>query len=192
MSHKRQKTPKKNISPLKFTYRDYCLLPDDGHRYEIINGELYNAPAPFVVHQQILANLNRQLDAYCRERRHGTLLFAPVDVVFSDVDVVQPDILWISRERTSILTKKNLQGAPDLVVEITSPGTKEKDENIKLKLYQKFGVKEFWLLDPERQVLSVFQRKGRMLKLIQKYSEIESFESPLFPGLRINLQEVFV
>jgi Uma2 family endonuclease len=183
--------PLYEVNEEKLTYRDYCSLPDDGHRYEIIDGELYNAPSPYVDHQRMLRNLARILDAYCTEKAQGEVLYAPVDIVFSDHDVVQPDILWVSKERRKVITKKNLQGAPDLVVEISSPFTREKDERIKRKLYGKFGVREYWLLDPERGVLSVYRISGRVLRLAQKYADIETFESPLFPGLKLDLKKVF-
>lgn len=174
-----------------FTYSDYCLLPDDGKRYEIIDGELHNAPAPYVRHQVVLRNLGGVLEPYCRQNAHGELLYAPVDVVLSDIDVVQPDIIWISNENRRIITMKNIQGVPDLVVEIVSPHTKRKDEELKVKLYQRFGVKEYWLIDPEGGVLSLYRLRGKLLELVQKYSDVETFKSRCFPGLKIDLKRVF-
>lgn len=173
------------------TYQDYCELPDDGIRYEIIGGELYNAPAPYITHQDISLNLERILDAYCRQHSHGKMIHAPADVVLSNIDVVQPDILWISAERMPIITRKNLQGAPDLVVEIVSEWTHRKDSVVKKKLYGKFGVTEYWLIDPGKRSVSVFRRWGRGLRLADTFTKPASFSSPLFPGLTIKVKEIF-
>src|SRR5436305_12018508 len=105
-------------STKKLTYEDYLLLPDDGHRYEIIDGELFVTPSPNEKHQTAAYNLVLLIGNYLAKHKMGRLLFAPFDVVFSDYDVVQPDLLFIRRERKGILTKKNVQGAPDLAIEI--------------------------------------------------------------------------
>jgi len=176
--------------PSKFNFNDYCLLPEDGKRYEIIDGELHNAPAPTVAHQRIVMRLLDILYPYCNENKHGELLVAPVDVLFSEIDVVQPDILWVSNERLSIITEKNIQGSPDLVVEIVSPSTARKDRELKVKLYEKFKVAEYWLVDPGMGSVSVFRLSGDGLDLVGKHSDLETLESPLFPGLKVDLSVV--
>lgn len=181
-----------NAAENLFTYEDYCLLPENGNRYEIIGGELYNAPAPYTSHQRVLRRFGDILSPYCARNHHGELFYAPTDVVLSGIDIVQPDILWISNERLAIITEKNIQGPPDLAIEIISPATRDKDQKLKLKLYQKFRIKEYWLMDLDKRVLSVFVLTGRILKLKQKYSDIEKFESPCFPGLSINLKKIFL
>jgi Uma2 family endonuclease len=185
-----------NGEPMKYdddrlTYQDYLDLPENGNRYEIISGELHNAPAPLIRHQEVLMNLGRILDSYCHRRRHGKLLFAPVDVVLSQIDVVQPDIIWISEKRLAIITSRNVVNAPDLVVEITGPFTRRKDMLIKRKLYEKHGVKEYWVIDPDQEWLRIYRRSGKKLSFRHTLKKDDSFHCPLFPGLMIELKDVF-
>jgi Uma2 family endonuclease len=180
-----------DIADERLNYGDYYDLPEDGHRYEIIGGELFNSPAPFIRHQQILRNIGDSLSPYCRQRSHGMLLYAPTDVILTNYDIVQPDILWVSDARKKIITKRNIQGAPDLVVEITSIHTKREDLVLKKKLYGRHGVSEYWLVDPDRNSLDVFKRRGRGLRHAASFGRRESFETPMFPGLVIELKKVF-
>lgn len=121
---------------VKFTYEDYLLFPDDGKRHELIDGEHYVTPSPSTKHQRISGNLLYFLKDHLRRTKAGRMFDAPMDVVLSDFDVVQPDLLFVSSARASIITEKNIQGAPDLVVEILSDGTRKTDEIIKRKLYE--------------------------------------------------------
>ncbi len=180
------------IADERLNYGDYCGLPEDGHRYEIIGGDLFNSPAPFVQHQEILRSIGDVLSPYCSQRKHGLLLYAPADVIFSEHDIVQPDILWISDARMKIVTKRNIQGAPDLVVEIVSIYTKRKDAVLKRKLYGRYGVKEYWLVDPDQKCLDVFRRHGRALRHAASFGRRDSYTSPLFPGLQIELRKFFL
>ena len=107
----------------RLTYEDYCLLPDDGKRYEIIDGELYVTPSPVSAHQRVVTNLTYYLVEFTKRLGQGQVFVAPFDVVFSHYDVVEPDLIYISTERASVLTEKNVQGAPDLVVEVPSEST---------------------------------------------------------------------
>ena len=134
----------------KLTYADYLETSDD-ERYELLNGELIEYPSPKEIHQSVLGNLYLILAKFIRERSLGKVYFSPFDVVLSDTNVVQPDILFISNERADIITPDNVQGAPDLVVEILSPATAERDRTVKLDLYATYGVKEYWIVDPRRQ-----------------------------------------
>lgn len=120
-------------SSVKFTYEDYLLFPEDGRRHELIAGDHYVTPAPNTKHQRVIANLGALLVNLVKAKRLGTVLFAPCDVIFSDFDVVQPDLLYISANRQSIITEKNIQGAPDLVIEVLSDASRRTDELIKKK-----------------------------------------------------------
>ena len=131
----------------KYTYQDYLELPDDGNRYEIIEGELVMPPAPYTIHQDICRNIATELTIYTRKMKLGKIYFAPTDVVLSDINVVQPDILFISNENLQIITEKNIKGVPDLIVEIISPSTEYYDLFVKKETYEKSGVKEYWLVD---------------------------------------------
>ena len=140
---------------VKFTYEDLLNFQDDGKRHEIIDGEHFVTPSPNTKHQRIVGRLNLALGNYLEHHPIGEVFVAPFDVVFSDLDVVEPDLLYISRERAQVLTDQHVRGAPDLVVEILSPGTRKTDEVTKRKLYDRSGVQEYWVVDPELDVIGV-------------------------------------
>jgi len=177
--------------PRKLTYEDYVLFPEDGLRHEILDGEHYVTPAPFVRHQFISSNLHILLGSFIRRRRAGKLLAAPTDVILSPHDIAQPDLFFISNERMGIVTEPNVQGAPDLVVEILSKRTRRRDERLKLERYDRFGVLEYWIIDPERQGAKVYRRDDRGLRLAAELSIADAFTTPLLPGLEIPLTEIF-
>src|SRR5215213_8209437 len=132
----------------KLTYEDYVLIPDDGKRHEILDGEHYVTAAPYPRHQAILGELHYWIRAFLAQNRLGRVFFAPVDVLLSRHDIVQPDLLFISNERLTVLTEKNVQGAPDLLVEVLSDSTRRIDEGLKLERYELLEVREYWVVDP--------------------------------------------
>ena len=138
----------------RLTYADYLETSDD-ERYELLKGELVMSPSPKEIHQHISGILYLAIGAFVRERSLGKVYFAPFDVVLSDTNVVQPDLLFVSNERAGIITQDNVQGAPDLVVEILSPATAERDRTLKLDLYAQYGVKEYWIVDPDAETSTV-------------------------------------
>ena len=174
---------------IKFTYQDYLQFPDDGKRYQIIEGELHMTPAPVPYHQRISRNLEIILWDFVRNKNLGEVYYAPCDIVLTEENVVQPDIFFISKEREHIIGEKNIQGTPDLIIEILSPGTEELDRKLKVRLYEGFGVREYWLVDPERKEVEV------LMLTPEGYSRFgifgESLSSPLLQGLVMNLSEVF-
>ncbi|HET7093585.1 MAG TPA: Uma2 family endonuclease [Thermomicrobiales bacterium] len=145
------------------TAQDLAEYPDDGLRYEIINGELYAAPAPLLSHQELAARIFRLLDGAVNAANAGKVYFAPVDVRLSRFDVVQPDLLFVSRDRLSIFRDNQfVEGAPDIVVEIASPSTRVIDLVRKAALYARSGVVEYWTVDPLRDALVInVLRNGR-------------------------------
>ena len=174
------------------TYDDYCLIPEDGKRYEVIEGVLYMSPAPFYRHQKALARLFAILNSYVTLADAGELLFAPFDVVFSEHDVVQPDILFISKERLSILTEKNAQGAPDLIIEILSERNRRHDEVMKKSLYERFGIKEYWIVDPARETVKVYKIQEDRYTLQAELDDLHAvLETTVLPGFRCTLEDVF-
>ncbi len=177
--------------PRKLTYEDYVLIPEDGQRHEILDGEHYVTPAPFIRHQLISSNLHSLLGPFIRKRRLGTLLAAPTDVLLALHDIAQPDLLFISNERARILKEKNVQGTPDLVVEILSKSTRRRDERLKLERYDLFGVLEYWIVDPAKEGVKVYRREGGRLRLAADLSATEVLKTPLLPGLEIAVAEVF-
>lgn len=178
---------------IKFTYEDYLLFPDDGRRHELIDGEHYMTPAPSIKHQQISMNLSRALSNYLAARRIGRAYAAPCDVVLSDTDVVQPDLLIVLSAKASIVTGRNILGVPDLIIEILSETTRKTDEIIKRKLYERYGVQEYWIVDPELETVKVYrmtpQGYSRVAELSHEASD--SLSTPLLPDLTIPLTDLF-
>lgn len=173
----------------RLTYDDYANLPGD-ERYELIDGELILVASPSERHQWTATRLYRQM-LLAEDMGLGWVYFAPFDVVLTDNDVVQPDLLFISRESADILTEANVQGAPDLVVEILSPSTSRLDRTRKRDLYERHRVNEVWLVDPEERKMSVLLLRNGKLEVIGEYGEGQSFNSPTLDQLKIELDDVF-
>jgi len=174
----------------RLTYDDYCLLPADGKRYEIIDGELFVTPSPLRAHQKVVTRLAYHLVEFVRREGQGEVYVAPFDVVFSLHDVVEPDILYVSKERASVVTEKNVQGAPDLVVEVLSETTAEIDGTTKLKLYARNGVQEYWLIDPEACAAEIYRREAQGFERVVALQSSESLTTPLLPGFSVPLHEL--
>ena len=144
-------------SRLKLTYDDYLLFPDDGKRHELIDGEHYVTPSPNLRHQTIAGRLYLTIGTWLRAHPSGRVFFAPLDVIFSRFDVVEPDLLYVSNERApELLSGDYVTGAPDLVIEIGSPSTRHRDETIKRRLYERSNVTEYWIVDPDIDVIRVY------------------------------------
>jgi Uma2 family endonuclease len=180
---------------IKFTYEDYKSLPEsETKRYELVGGELVMVPSPDPEHQDIVGNLFRVLSVHVRRHRLGKVYLAPLDVVLGEgeeAEVVQPDLLYISPQRQDIIAQKEIRGAPDMVVEVLSPSTAQRDRTLKKKLYAKYGIQEYWLVDPEAQTVEVLTLGQRGYERAGLYTKNETLESPLLVGLRIPLDEVF-
>ena len=181
------------LSSTKFTYEDYLLFPDDGKRHELIDGEHYVTPSPVTKHQRISGNIFVFLGTYIQKVKIGQLFAAPMDVVLSDLDVVQPDLLFITNKRDSIITEKNIQGPPDLVVEILSASSRKTDEMVKRKLYERYRVAEYWIVDPELESIKIYRLSDNGFSRIAELSvEInDTLTSPLFPDWQLPLSQMF-
>jgi Uma2 family endonuclease len=164
-------------------YRDYAALPDDGRRYEIFDGELSVTPAPSLDHQIILANLFRILDAHVRARNLGIVLFAPLDVILTDANIVQPDLVFLDHERMSRSSRRGVEGPPTLLVEVLSPGTTGVDRNVKRALYAREGVAFYWIVDPEARTLEAFRAEGNLSTLVLRASGRDPYCLPPFDDL---------
>ena len=175
---------------VKFTYSDYCLLPED-KRYELIGGELYMAPAPLTRHQVILLNLVLLIGPFVRQSNLGRLLPAPVDVIFSDEDVLQPDLIFVAVDREGIVTERACEGAPDLVVEILSPSTRRRDRELKRKVYANYGVKEYWLVDPETESIQILRLGDIDFADCGIFRSGSSVSTPLLPRLELPVSDLF-
>jgi Uma2 family endonuclease len=175
----------------ELTYEDYLRLPDDRKRYEIYEGELAMTPSPSFHHQEISRNLEFILHSHVRRHALGHVMDAPLDVILDTNTVVVPDLLFIAADRMSIVTEKGVEGPPDLVIEILSPGTQRYDRIRKLNLYAKFGVHWYWILDPAEETLEEYELcEGSYVRRGSHESE-DLFKPLLFPGLDVELKEVW-
>ncbi|WP_447975037.1 Uma2 family endonuclease [Nitrospira sp. Kam-Ns4a] len=175
---------------IRFTYQDYLQLPED-RRYEIIEGDLFMVPAPVPYHQQVSRNLGYCLHGFVSDRGLGEVFYAPCDLLLSETDVVQPDLFYISEAQRSIITDKNIQGAPELVIEILSPATAERDRGVKQKLYARAGVAEYWLVDTDAKTIEVLALREGQYHRAGLYARQDVLVSPLLPGLTIPLTKIF-
>ncbi len=175
---------------LKFTYEDYCLLPE-GQRYEVVDGELFVTPAPTTLHQLVKRRLVRILEDFGEAGGFGNVLDAPYDVVLSKNDVVQPDALFVSTARRPIIGEKCIQGAPDLVVEVLSPSTEDRDRIVKAKRYATFGVQEMWLVDPDAKTIEGLVNSEEGFRREALYGEADTVRSTVLPGLEFPAGPVF-
>jgi len=179
---------------VKLTYDDFVQFPDDGLRHELIDGEHYVTPSPNTKHQSVSINLTVLIGSWLERNPIGRLFHAPFDVVFSTYDVVEPDLLYLSNERASdALTPLHVRGVPELVVEIGSPGTRRRDEMIKRRLYDRTGVSEYWIVDPEIDTIRVYRREAKTFaRVVELSAEARDvLTTSLLPGLEIPLSRVF-
>jgi Uma2 family endonuclease len=171
----------------KLTYRDYLLLPDDGKRYEIIDGDLHMTPSPTTRHQIIVGLFLHHLMTHLETHPIGTVFTAPYDVVLSDTDVVEPDLVVVLNDGRARITEKNVQGPPDIIIEILSPGTAARDRDLKRKRYERFGVQEYWLVDPDQNALEILALKDRQYVQVCRAARPAQCTSALLPGLVLDL-----
>jgi Uma2 family endonuclease len=174
----------------KYTYADYLRIPDN-ERYELVEGDLLVTPAPVPRHQRISRKIEFQLEKFVTEKDLGEVFDSPCDVHLDDENVVQPDIMFISKDRLHIIGEKNIQGAPDLVVEIISESTAYRDLVQKKSLYAQHGVKEYWVVVPEKEIIEVYVLKESLYALHKTFRKSDSLDSPTFPDFRIGLTNVF-
>jgi Uma2 family endonuclease len=179
-------------SAAKLTYADYELFPDDGLRHEIIDGEHYVTASPITRHQRISLSLLHLIQSYLDTHPIGELFSAPFDVVLSFTDVVVPDLIYLSKARAHLLTAKNLQGAPDLVVEILSPSTRPRDERLKRDLYERVGVTEYWLVDPDGDFVTIYRRGAAEFLPPLRFEKDAVVTTLLLPGFELRLDRVLV
>ncbi|MBI1814502.1 MAG: Uma2 family endonuclease [Deltaproteobacteria bacterium] len=175
---------------LKLDYDDYCRFPNDGKRYELIDGALHVSPSPVTIHQKISARLMVRLYAHVEAAQLGTVLAAPMDVILSRHDIVQPDLLFISNERADIITEKNIQGAPDLLVEILSQD-REHDLVTKRRLYARYGVTEYWIIDPTHVGIQTFRRPGRARFFRPPVTIRRMLTTALLPGFALDVRDLW-
>ena len=181
-------------SGVKLTYDDFVQFPDDGQRHELIDGVHYVTPSPNLGHQDFLGRLHLIMAGWLEEHPVGKVFFAPLDVILSRFDVVEPDLLYVSNERApALLAGDWVTGAPDLVVEIISPSTRKREETLKRSLYERVGVLEYWVCDPKTKAFHLYVRKNDRFELTAERSHAKNdvLTTPLLAGLEIPLARVF-
>lgn len=174
----------------RYTYKDYLLIDDD-KRYEILRGGLIMVPAPFTIHQRLLIRLSVIFSNFIKEKKLGEVLVAPTDVVLSEDTVVQPDMLFISKERLDIIKEAAITGSPDLIVEIVSPSSASYDTVEKRDIYEEYGVKEYWLVFPQEKVIEVLTLESNIYREFCKGRKTGVVRSKIIVGLEVDLKEVF-
>ena len=174
----------------KYTYEDYMRTPDDT-RYELLDGELILSPSARTTHQRASINIEHPLIEFVRENELGEVFHAPYDVVLDDFNVVQPDILFVSKERAHIITDLNIQGTPDLVIEILSPSTAQRDRTQKRDLYARRGVPEYWLASADAESVQVLTLQDGEYRVAGIYTAGQTVVSPLLQGFSLNIDDIF-
>ncbi len=182
------------MKSLRWTTQDLEYLPDDGNRYEIVDGELYVAKQPHWQHQLVCAQLFFLLQAWSNQTQAGMANLAP-GVIFANDSAVVPDVVWISHERlkNALQADGKLHTSPELVIEVLSPGTENahRDREIKLKLYSRRNAKEYWIVNWQERTLEVYRRENAELTLIRTLDEADVLETPLLPGFSCKVGELF-
>jgi Uma2 family endonuclease len=174
-----------------FLATDIWDTPDDGTRYEVIDGKLYVTPPPVWKHQIGLANLLLIVGLFIRSHKLGKIVPAPLGVVLDEHNGVQPDIVYVSRERLGIISERGVEGAPDLVVEVLSPSTRARDKGIKMRRYAAAGVPHYWQLDPTTDSLEAYRLTEQGYELVGRYGPGALFRPELFPGLEIPIDDLW-
>ena len=173
-----------------FTYEDLLYTPDDGKRYEVLEGDLIVSPSPKWKHQRIVHRLHTYLTSW-ENAGYGSVCTAPMDVVLSNRDVVEPDLLFIAKEHLGIVKAESVQGAPDLVVEVISEGSRRHDAITKRHIYERHGVRFYWLVDPEEETVRVFELNDGAYGEPTTLHADQQLTCPLFPGITEDVGELF-
>jgi Uma2 family endonuclease len=179
----------------EWTYDDYLRLPDDGRRYEIIEGVLYVANAPSYDHQFAVSAIARQIGNFVAEKRLGVILIAPFEVHLPDIaKPVQPDILFIAAERQPSPGAQLFEGAPDLIVEVLSPSSLRLDQHVKFGAYERARVQEYWIADPKTRSVTIYAlpEGGQEYVLLDQFTADETLHSKVFAGLQLAVGGLFV
>lgn len=167
------------------TYEDYAVLPDDGRRYEIHEGELSVTPSPGADHQRVLGRLFRVLATHVDDLHLGEVLLSPIDVVLANVTVVQPDLVYLDRSRQVSAGPRGVAGPPTLAVEIVSPSTPRIDRVIKLRLYARYRVPYYWIVDPDTCTIEAYELADDGYRLVTTVRGAETVSLPPFPDLAL-------
>jgi Uma2 family endonuclease len=175
-NNNREKASPDQLKESGLTYNDYAAI-EDGNRYELVAGQLeLMSPGPTTIHQLVSAELFKRFSDSCES--DYIILPAPIDVILAPTEVRQPDLVVVNRSRMEILSNRGVEGAPDLVVEILSPATLKRDKIDKLKTYAKYGIQEYWIVDPVTGILEQYILSAERYDLINIFQEEEVVTSP--------------
>ncbi|MFC0211684.1 Uma2 family endonuclease [Paenibacillus chartarius] len=181
---------KKLVREHPFTYEAYAAMPEDGNRYEIVDGILeLMSPGPALPHQSVSAELEYLLNSSCRSEY--MIFHAPLDLILSPTDMRQPDVMIVHRSRQHILTNRGIEGPPDVIAEILSPGSKRRDRLSKAATYAKYGVEEYWIVDPDGESLEQYMLRGSVYELIEVYEGDAPLRSDKLPCATFTMNELF-
>lgn len=172
------------------TYEDYAELPNDGRRYEIHDGELSVTPSPGRRHQRVVLEFAVALHAHVRAHDLGEVYVAPFDVILADSTIVQPDVTFVARDRLGLLAERGAEGSPTLAVEVISPYTGRIDRSTKWRLYARFAIPYYWIVDPQAQTIDVYQLVGATYEGPQHFAGAFA-DLPPFPGLTLDAMSLW-
>jgi Uma2 family endonuclease len=178
-----------HASPSKLTYEDYLLFPEDGRRHELLDGEHFVTDSPFAPHQDVVLELATHLRVYLWSHPIGRLFSNPMDVILARNTVVQPDLLFISQERTGMI-QGHVHGVPDLMVEVLSDSTRRIDQGLKREIYERSGVREYWLIDHVERTITIYRLAGSRFRHAANLRG-DALASPLLPGFALPLARLF-
>lgn len=177
----------------KLTYEDFLLIPNDGRRHELLDGEHFMTPSPNTKHQRLVGKLFKAVSDFLTRHPLGEVFVAPYDVVLSPFDVCEPDLVFVANDRASIITPANIQGVPSLVIEILSEGTRKLDETYKRVQYERFSVPEYWIVDPDLERVKEYRiREARYDDPSElRLENNDELTSEVLPGFRLPLSNLF-
>lgn len=184
--------PTMSIAPAtRLSYKEFCELPDDGQRYEILDGALFASPSPQTRHQRVIGRLFRMLSDHVETHDLGEVFIAPYDVLLAEHDIVEPDLVYVSKERARIVTDLHIRGVPDLLIEVLSPLRPQYDTQKKRERYAATGVPWYWLVDPQKQHVAELKLSGSDYVAVSEAADQAAFNSKLFSDLAIDLRQLW-
>ena len=175
----------------KLTYADYCAMTPEGGGFQLLDGELIEMPSPTYYHQEVSSNIYIPLRLFTVDGGIGKVFYAPLDVILSEHDTAQPDVLFISNARRHIFGARVIEGAPDLVVEVLSPSTARYDLGYKMELYARHDVKEYWIADCDAATIRVLLLVNGAFVEMGVYGRRDTLTSPTLPGFSLDIDDVF-
>jgi Uma2 family endonuclease len=168
------------------TYDDYAAMPEDGHRYELCEGDLVMTPSPRPRHQSVVGNLHLVMAEHVREHALGEVYLSPVDVILSRITVLQPDLVYVEQGRLGIVTERAIEGAPTLVVEVLSPSSSARDRGVKQALYARYGVPNYWIVEPATRNVQALRLGGASYETVAALDAIAPAVLPPLDGLTLD------